>query len=420
MKTPASTWWLLFSLYTTQFLGLGFFTVALVAILRQSGASLDLVGLIYALGMIWAIKLLWAPLVDKLALPRFGHYRGWLLLSQSGLILALIALAPMDVTHDFPAVYGWCLAIAVLSATQDIAIDALACRLLPPGERGFGNGIQTTGGLLGNLLGGGAVVMLYPSIGWEACMAVLAVGTSVSLVQLYFFREPAWPARPQRARDLYSRLWTFWRRPGGWRWLGALLLYPLASGLAYGLTTPILVDAGWSLEAIGLLANVVGSLLSALSALATGWLINRWGRRRTLIGAAFFQVVGNLALLLPASGLNGDITIGIAFGLYFLCYSPLSTVVATLMMDYSAADSAGTDYSLQSSLFMLVSMGAATLGSMLTEWQGYAGILIPAAIAALLAVLIALRYRPNSDIQPTIALSMAPDAIVGLASPQSE
>ncbi len=41
---------LLFSLYTTQFLGLGFFLEAFVGILRQNGVPLENLGFIYMLG----------------------------------------------------------------------------------------------------------------------------------------------------------------------------------------------------------------------------------------------------------------------------------------------------------------------------------------------------------------------------------
>ena len=40
-QKPLSVWSLIASLYTTQYLGLSFFSVALVAILRKQGASLE-------------------------------------------------------------------------------------------------------------------------------------------------------------------------------------------------------------------------------------------------------------------------------------------------------------------------------------------------------------------------------------------
>ena len=410
LRTPAGTWWLLGSLYTTQFLALGFLSVALVALLQEQGASMSRVSLIYLLGTVWAFKLLWAPLLDHFGWTRLGHYRGWLLLTQAGLVLAPLAMMALDPVVDFPAVYALAVLVAVLSATQDVATDAIACRTLPETERGLGNGIQTAGGLLGNLLGGGVLVMAYPSIGWSACMGWLAAGTAVSLAQLAWLSEPGQRLTPLAARTLYGRLRTFWPDAGGIGWLFVLLLFPFAAGLAYGLVTPLLVTAGWSMERIGLVTNVAGSLLSAASALAAGWLLPRWGRRRALIGAAAFNLIGSAALLAPWSGWEGigrsDGVLTLAVCVYFLCYTPLHVVLATLMMDRVHPASAGTDYSLQFSVFMLSSMGSATLAPMLTDTLGMRDTLLVGALAALASVVLA--WRPRLSTPPAPATPPTP------------
>ena len=51
-------WRLLASLYGTQCLGLMFFVVAMVAILRERGAGMDTIGQVYLLGMVWPLKVL--------------------------------------------------------------------------------------------------------------------------------------------------------------------------------------------------------------------------------------------------------------------------------------------------------------------------------------------------------------------------
>jgi len=404
LSTPTGTWWLLGSLYTTQFLALGFLSVALVVLLQDQGPSASRLSLIYLLGTVWAFKLLWAPLLDHFGWARLGHYRGWLLLTQAGLVLAPLAMMGLDPVADFPAVYTLAVLVAVLSATQDVATDAIACRTLPEAERGLGNGIQTAGGLLGNLLGGGALVMAYPSIGWAACMGWLAAGTAMSLVQLFWLREPGRGPAPLPAHTLYGRLRTFWPAAGGVGWLLVLLLFPFAAGLAYGLVTPLLVAAGWGMERIGLVTNVAGSLLSAASALAAGWLLPRWGRRRALIGAAAFNLLGSAALLAPW-GSDGALTLAVC--LYFLCYTPLHVVLATLMMDRVHPASAGTDYSLQFSVFMLSSMGSATLAPLLTDALGMRDTLLVGAIAALASVVLAWRPRLTSSAAAASATAAA-------------
>ncbi len=72
---PGLRFTLIGSLYVSQAIPLGFFTVALPAILRARGVSLQNVGLLSALALPWLIKFLWAPFVDRYGSQRWGHYR---------------------------------------------------------------------------------------------------------------------------------------------------------------------------------------------------------------------------------------------------------------------------------------------------------------------------------------------------------
>ncbi|WAC26637.1 MFS transporter [Ancylobacter sp. SL191] len=387
------SWLLLASLYTTQYLGLGFFVVALVAILRQRGAGLDTVSLVYMLGLVWPLKALWAPAVDRFGMGWLGHYRGWLILTQSALVLLLLAIGGLDVIDDFGLVYTLCLLVALLSATQDIAVDGLACRLLTPAERGLGNGLQIAGGLIGNLVGGGVILMAYPQIGWTASLILLAAGTAISLFQLLGFREPRWERRRRDAGALAMRLLSFWRAPGSGRWLALLLLFPMGSGMAYAVMMPALIDAGWDLDRVGLVVNVSGSLAGLAAALATGWLMARVTRRAALIGAGLVQLAGILAVFLPVQDGTGALVGSIGVVLFFIGYNPAATVLATLMMDHAAPASPATDYTLQYSVNQFAAMATMSAAAALAASLGYAGVLALAAVTATAATWLALGYR---------------------------
>lgn len=393
---PLRAWRLLASLYSTQFLGLMFFVVAMAAILRERGASLDTIGLVYLLGMVWPLKALWAPWIDRYAIGRRGHYRGWLLLTQGGMVLCLALIGVLDLQADFTSIYLLCLATSLLSATQDIAVDGLACRLLTPADRGFGNGLQIGGGLVGNLVGGGAMLMLYPTIGWMGCCLALAALTSVSWLQLLRYQEPTWP-RPAQPGG-YSRLIGFWRGPGRMRLLLLLLIYPAGSALAYSIVMPALVDAGWTLESIGLIVNVLGSLAGLAAALAYGRLLRRYSRRRAMVAAALLQWLGIAGLALPAMGWGGSVVAGAAVVAYFLLYNPAATVLATLMMDQSSQASPATDYTLQVSLSQCFVMVLTSAGAMLAGRIGYGGVIGVAVILALLAAIASLRWTPRAAV----------------------
>ena len=70
---------LLASLYCAQGLPSGLMAHSLPVLLRQHGVDLALIGLLKLLALPWLLKVLWAPWVDRLASPRLGHHRGWIL-----------------------------------------------------------------------------------------------------------------------------------------------------------------------------------------------------------------------------------------------------------------------------------------------------------------------------------------------------
>ncbi|OLU33907.1 MFS transporter [Pseudomonas sp. PA27(2017)] len=394
---PLRLWALFASLYTTQSLSLMFIVVTLVAILRSQGVSLEQISLIYMLGMIWPLKCLWAPLVDRIGAARRSHYKGWLLATQGSMVVVLVAMGTLDVVEDFQHIYLLCALIALLSATQDIAADGLACSLLPPASRGRGNGIQIAGGLLGTLLGAGVLLMCYPFLGWAGCTWILAAVMAVSLLQLLLFDEPQRRTPALTYGLLFARCVSFWRQPRSFYWLCVLMVYPIGGALGYALLTPILVDAGWSLPNIGLVVNVFGCLLGIAAALGSGLLIQRIGRRRAMVLAAWLQIPGVAILALPVLGYVDIASVTLAVGLYFFCYNPAATVLATLMMDRASAHSPATDYSLQFSVNQVFGMGMIGVGTALAGSLGYLAVLALAAIASALATLLASFYSEGPD-----------------------
>src|SRR5262250_2169387 len=110
--------------------------------MTEAGVDLKTIGLFALVGTPYTIKFLWAPLVDALGVPvlsrLLGRRRGWLILSQLLLIVAIVFLALCD-----PATGPWLAAFAALlvataSATQDIVIDAFRVESLPEREQAAG------------------------------------------------------------------------------------------------------------------------------------------------------------------------------------------------------------------------------------------------------------------------------------------
>lgn len=173
MRLPnllASRWGRLFAffwLYVTEGIPYGFATIVIVAQLRDEGHAEDEIG--YFSGLIllpWAFKWLVGPFVDLIFSDRLGRRRGWIVACQIMMAVTLLACIPIDRSSGLVALTIALTIHNCFAATQDVAIDALACGTLPPDERGLGNGLMFAGAYFGQTIGASAVLFLMDGISW--------------------------------------------------------------------------------------------------------------------------------------------------------------------------------------------------------------------------------------------------------------
>ncbi|MEH1015935.1 MFS transporter [Micromonospora sp. CPCC 206060] len=383
------------ALYVTQYLGIGFITVGLTAILRDGGTSLDTLALIQVIGLIWPVKFLWAPLLDRYGSRRHGHYRSWLLVLQSGLVLALLALLPFTrPAEQLGVIVAICAGYVFFSATQDIAVDAIAVRLLADPARGVGNGIQVAASYLGNLLGGGACVVVYDRFGWVPAILMLAVLTALGLLVVWRFREPARTDRVAGTGAAYRALLSVFGQPGcRWWTFGVVPLVYVGAGSAYALVTPALVDAGWSLGRIGVVTGVVTSVPAIVAGLLAGVAIRRFGRSAVLVAGGVALAVATVLLLPLLTGrapLTGTV---VALGLFMAAYTAANVVLYTVNMDYSRPETGGTDFTVLSSFGLICSFLAASVGLAAADRFGYPAVAIGSVVLVALGVLVGLGHQ---------------------------
>ena len=404
-------------LYVTQYLGIGFITVGLVAILRDGGVSLDTLAVLTAIGLVWPIKFLWAPLVDRFGGRRRGHYRAWLLVLQTAMVFALITLIPFATpASSLGPVIAICAAYVCLSATQDIAVDAVAVRLLTERLRGHGNGIQIAASYLGTVIGGGACVVVYDRYGWVAAITLLAALTATGLITIVLFREAPRSDRPASTRLAYRALFDVFAQPGCRRWtFGVVPLLYVGAGAAYALVSPALVDAGWSLGRIGLVTGVIAGLPAIAAGLLAGSGIARIGRSGVLVTGGIL-IVAAILLLLPL--MSGRAPVGLtvtALCVFMAAYTVVNVVLYTVNMDYSRAGSGGTDFTVLSSFGLVCSYIAASLGLFAAGRFGYPAVAIVAAVLIVAGGALGLGHLRRHRPAPTPVSAREPMRVEGVS-----
>ena len=98
---------------------------ALQAWLKDLHVSNTDIGLFSYVAIPYLLKFLWAPLLDRYQLGWPGRRRDWMLVTQVALAALLFYAGASDLAAGpLPLLAAVAIAIAFLSATQDIAIDA--------------------------------------------------------------------------------------------------------------------------------------------------------------------------------------------------------------------------------------------------------------------------------------------------------
>ena len=396
MATSVRRFTLLGSLYFAQGLPFGFFVQAIPVILRSQGYSLGEIGLASLLTLPWALKFLWAPIVDRRWWPHIGRRRSWILAMQLAGVVVLAGLATTPAADSIGVLMTAMIVLNLIAATQDIATDGMAVDILPPAERGFANGLQVAGYRVGMIVGGGVLLGLHDHLGNRGTFAAMAALTALSSVPVLTVREAA-PALPAAT----SRLPHFLHRPGAWRLVALIVVYKLGEAFASGMLRPFLVDAHLSLSDVGWLLGTVGFVAGMFGALAGGAAITRFGRRRTLIAFGIGQIVAVAGYAYLALGEPSVTMLAVWCGVEHFASGTATAALFTCMMDWSRAETGGTDYTVQASAVVIATGLASTVSGFSAAALGYAGhFAVAAALCAAAVVVVAAVFPRTSSESP--------------------
>jgi len=370
----------------------------LQAWLTLEGVDLATVGLLSLVGIPYSLKFLWSPLLDRFAPPLLGRRRGWIGISELLLIISIAAMGLGRPEEGVLFIATLALIIAFLSATQDIAIDAYRTDVLEEREMGAGAGVSVFGYRIAMIVAGGGAVALADYTTWPRVYLVMGATMLVGLAATFGAPEPATAAPPASLREaVFEPFREFWQRLGAGpslTMLAFIAVYKLGDNVVGNMTTPFLVETGFSLTEIGVVRGVMGVAATVIGVLVGGAFLSRLGILRALWVFGLIQAATNLSYLAlaeagPSQGLM-VFTINLE---YFAQGLGTSALVAFLMSLCNQRFSA-TQYALLTS-FMAFSrdVGASQSGKIVeaTGWPAFFVISILFAVPGLVLVRWMLR-----------------------------
>src|SRR6267154_400148 len=290
--------------------------------MRESGVDLGTIGLFALVGTPYTLKFLWAPLVDALHVPlftrAFGRRRGWLVFSQLLLIGAILLLALTDPARSPLFVALGALAVAAMSSTQDIVVDAFRVESLPESEQAAGMASYVAAYRIGMLVSTAGALFLVTrfevmgfgkNAAWTAGYIAMAGFVVIGMVTTLIATEPAKSDLAQAdhaaharenvvtrvARTAYTAFTEFLSRDAAVAVLIFVVLFKFTDALAGAMTAPFVIKIGFSRDEYAAVVKGVGLAATLLGGFAGGFVARAYPLSTSLWIGGVLQALANLA-----------------------------------------------------------------------------------------------------------------------------
>ena len=266
-----------------------------------SGVSLLGLGLLNLVGIPYTYKFLWSPLMDRFQLPWFGRRRGWIILSQVGLIFILGVMAYLNPANHALALSLFALCLAFLSASQDIAVDAYRTDLLLPTELGAGNALYTTGYRVAVIISSGLAIALAGFLSWRFTYLLMTVLVTIGIIAAVVGPEPTYQYKSPLTLKaaVVEPFKAFLKIPYAYALLLFIVLYKLTDAFTLSLLGPFLSRAlHFSLEEIGLVYKTTSLIATFVGLFLGAYFLKRLGTYRSLFYFGILQGLTALGFLI--------------------------------------------------------------------------------------------------------------------------
>lgn len=391
----------LFSLYIAQSIPMSFFSTVVPVIMRQENYSLESIGLMQLVKLPWIVKFLWAPLVDRTS-ESTRSLKRWIILSEIFYALVIIMTGMLSLQTDFKLIVVLMLIAFISSATQDIATDSYAIRLLKPSERCFGNSIQSAGSFIGTLFGTGVLLIAYHYFGWQALLSILACFVVFALVPMILYRKKVDKPHNTKTRVTWLDIIRFFRTPGIHKRVLVLVFYYSGIIGTLSMLKPWMVDLGYSVKEIGFMSGITGTSVATLSALAAGWIINKAGRRTSLFAFLALTISVSVYFWIIAAGEPSKAVIWAGICFLWGGYGLSTVAIYTTSMDIVRQGREGTDFTLQIVITHLSGLVMAILSGQIAGKTGYRNLFAIEVLLGLITMAVLFYYSYNRNIDESV------------------
>ncbi|MDB9317071.1 AmpG family muropeptide MFS transporter [Nodularia spumigena] len=374
----------------------------LQAWMTVEGVDLTAIGLFSLVGLPYSLKFIWSPLIDRFTVPILGRRRGWLITLQIGLLIAIALMAFQQPKQALQLLAVNAVAIAFLSASQDIAADAYRTDVLEELELGAGAAVFVLGYRIALLFTGSLALILADNLPWPSVYLFMSLGMVIGIIATLFAPEPKETSPPESlAAAVILPFGEFFGRQGVVQailMLVFIVLYKLGDSFVNNMSTPFLLQTGFTQTDIGAIQGGMGLIATIVGTLSGGVILSKIGLNRSLWLFGALQAVSNLAYYALANVGQNYQALVLTINIENFCGGLGTAAFVAFLMNMCNQRFSATQYALLSS-FMAVSRDilvapAGTIAKS-TGWPLFFIISIVAAIPGLLLLPLFAPWNPK-------------------------
>ena len=391
--------------------------------LTEAKVPISIIGLMSELTLAYKFKFVWAPFLDLYDAPLFsrllGRRRGWIVVSQIAVMVALAGVAFGDPGHWLAWTIAFSLALGFAGATQDVVIDGWRINAVPPGGLALISFWSEMGYRVGVLAASAGAWILADHIGWRAAYLCMAALMAPGMIAAYLAPESEADkalaaagagVRPNLAtviiepiKEMVTRLGPLalpvlvmvagFRMPG---YVSNAMAVPLFKSLHYSNT-----DIATVTKIFGFGVGLAGTLLGT-------YIVPRIGIMASLLVGTVAGSSSHLALAYLAA--HGDHsggefwTFATTVSIDSFAYAFASIVLITYMSSLASTELAASQYALLTSLCAFPGSIIAGLSGFVIERLGFTHFFILTSLIGVpVALLCGWVWRMQSAMQPAAA-----------------
>ena len=324
----------------------------LQAWLVSENIDIKTIGFFALTGLPFTLKFLWAPIFDRyIPNEKFGRRRSWILICQILLFLSLLSFSFLKPSIDLFFVATITLITCFFSASQDIVLDAHRRDTLADIEIGFGSSLFVNGYRIGMLVSGALALTLSDIVSWHNVYLIISCFMFVGIIATFFAPEPAKQTPPKSfTAAVIEPLKDFFLTKNFLWILVFILIYKVGDSLASAMTTPYILQMGYSRTDLGTIAKAFGLIATICGGLLGGLLLFKLSINRSLFYFGILQAISTLGFILLNYSLPSFSLLAIVIGFENFSSGLGTTAFVAYMASLTNKKFSATQYALLTSI----------------------------------------------------------------------